>query len=333
MKKKLISKKNLLYSSLLIVIIIFWQNKYEDSVNSYTNEINKNFYFNSKFSKTNEINLTKNNCEKWIILSSIEYPNDQIKYLRDSSFGWCFLVVAHFKTPVNWEYKDIHYLDIKKQAEFLNEFKLSSKIPLNSYMSKTIGYLYLISKNAKFIYETNDNLQVNDGLLSFKYELFSGLQLECNVSYLMNPEIYFFSQPRNKIKECNLFSSISTNKIPLIQQGIMSPKTNEKEGFNLRSNFPSIMLKSSQYAKLNSENTFYHYDAFWSLIFPQMIDLESFEIVKSFITIRLINEIDGGKIAFQINNAQLLSNKQTENTIGIFKIIFGKYKKLIFLLF
>ena len=117
-----------------------------------------------------------------------------------------------------------------------------------------------------------------------------------------------------------LFSSISTNKIPLIQQGIISPKTNEKEGFNLRSNFPSIILKSSQYAKLNSENTFYHYDAFWSLIFPQMIDLESFEIVKSFITIRLINEIDGGKIAFQNNNAQQLSNKQTENTIGFFKI-------------
>ena len=209
-------------------------------------------------------------------------------------------MVAQNKTLLKWDYKDIYYLDIKEQNEFLKKFKLNYK-----FLSKIIGYLFLISKNAEFIYETNDNLQINDGLLNFKYELFSGIQLECNDSHLINPEIYFKNEEKNK--ECNSFSSVSLNKIPIIQQWIIS-SSNE---FNFKSNFPSILLKTNQYANLKSENTFYHYDSLWSVMIPP----ESSEIIRSFITIRLINEIEDGKVAFLDNNAQLLSINQEENGI------------------
>ena len=209
-------------------------------------------------------------------------------------------MVAQNKTLTKWEYKDIYYLDIQEQNEFLKKFKLNYK-----FLSKIIGYLFLISKNAEFIYETNDNLQINDGLLNFKYELFSGIQLECNDSHLINPEIYFKNEEKNK--ECNSFSSVSLNKIPIIQQGIIS----SSHEFNFKSNFPSITLKPNQYANLKSENTFYHYDSLWSVIIPP----ESSKIIRSFITIRLINEIEDGIVAFLDNNAQLLSINQEENGI------------------
>lgn len=286
--------------SILFVILICFTNKKSKKTNFNVIKINQTFYFNDKFITKKEINLTRENCEKWIILSTNNYPNDQIKYLKDSSYGWCFLVVAQNKTLLKWEYKDIYYLDIKEQNEFLKKFKLNYK-----FLSKIIGYLFLISKNAEFIYETNDNLQINDGLLNFKYELFSGIQLECNDSHLINPEIYFKNEEKNK--ECNSFSSVSLNKIPIIQQGIIS-SSNE---FNFKSNFPSILLKTNQYANLKSENTFYHYDSLWSVMIPP----ESSEIIRSFITIRLINEIEDGKVAFLDNNAQLLSINQEENGI------------------
>ena len=286
--------------SILFVILICFTNKKSKKTNFNVIKINQTFYFNDKFITKKEINLTRKNCEKWIILSTNNYPNDQIKYLKDSSYGWCFLVVAQNKTLLKWEYKDIYYLDIKEQNEFLKKFKLNYK-----FLSKIIGYLFLISKNAEFIYETNDNLQINDGLLNFKYELFSGIQLECNDSHLINPEIYFKNEEKNK--ECNSFSSVSLNKIPIIQQGIIS-SSNE---FNFKSNFPSILLKTNQYANLKSENTFYHYDSLWSVMIPP----ESSEIIRSFITIRLINEIEDGKVAFLDNNAQLLSINQEENGI------------------
>jgi hypothetical protein len=50
-------------------------------------------------------NMDKISCTQWIVITTISLPTDDIKYIHDSSFDWCVVVVADKKTPVNWSYK------------------------------------------------------------------------------------------------------------------------------------------------------------------------------------------------------------------------------------
>ena len=55
------------------------------------------------------------NCDKWIVLRTVNEPTENNKYLRDSAYAWCFLVVADKQTPIKWKYKDIYYLSLTEQ--------------------------------------------------------------------------------------------------------------------------------------------------------------------------------------------------------------------------
>jgi len=119
----------------------------------------------------------KGDCGKnWAILTTIFAPSDDVKYLSDSAFGWCILVVGDGKTPPNWAYKDVLYLGIDKQELLARKYTLLSRIPMNSYLRKMIGYLYAIESGAEIIYETDDDNAPLDGLYAFRRTKFYGLE-------------------------------------------------------------------------------------------------------------------------------------------------------------
>jgi len=47
--------------------------------------------------KSNILNKPITNCTKWIVVTTISLPTDDVKYLHDSSFDWCVVVVADKK--------------------------------------------------------------------------------------------------------------------------------------------------------------------------------------------------------------------------------------------
>lgn len=132
-------------------------------------------------------------CEKWIIITTINQPTDHVKYINDASYGWCVLVVGDKKTPSNWNYKDVFYLDVQSQINLLSKrYKIIDMIPFNSYLRKMAGYLYAIDNKAKYIYETDDDNSPLDGLFGFRYENFNGLESNCDGNNLfINPYNYF----------------------------------------------------------------------------------------------------------------------------------------------
>lgn len=114
---------------------------------------------------------------------------------------------------------------------------------------------------------------ITNGLNEFKYESFSGIESICNQTLLNN--------------KCNLFTIKSMKKIPLIQ------------ALNIHdSNSPSLILNSNQYEPFSSSNTLYNYNSFWSMIYPLFSSLNECDIIRSLVTIRLLNEIEDGRIAF-----------------------------------
>ena len=192
-----------------------------------------------------------------------------------------------------------------------------------------IGYLFAMSQNAKIIYETDDDNSPLDGLFGFKNTRLDGLVPECNetffnpYSYFGQPSVWPRGYPLEKISEstkCSTFSLFSSDRVPLIQQGLVNgdpdvdaiyrlTRKNYKAHLDIEfdANAPPLVLQGDQYAPFNSQNTWFHHDAFWSLVFPVTFSFRECDIIRSYVTTRMIREIDG-RIAFMPPNAVQFRN-------------------------
>jgi hypothetical protein len=283
-------------------------------------------------------------CEKWIVVTTINHPTQHVKYLNDALHGWCIVVASDKKTPSNWNYKFIHFLSLDSQIKMAEKYQIIHDIPFNSYLRKMCGYLYAIESGAQFIYETDDDNAPLDGLFGFRYETFKGVEMDdCGSSgnqeiKFINPYSYFgqpsmwprgypleliSSTASNYCKKYKLYDPLNEKyPIPLIQQGLVNGDPdmdaiyrltrkldNELLNVKFDENAPGLVLsKKGQYAPFNSQNTLFHYDSFWSLVFPSMVTFREVDILRGYIAIRLLQEMDGrlGFIApnaFQIRNS------------------------------
>lgn len=283
------------------------------------------------------LKLTNTKGDKWIILTTINYPNEHVKYLHDVFVNnyndWNLLVLGDKKTPKNWNYKRIVYLDYEKQIELAERYKIVHKIPANSYLRKMIGYLYAIDMGAEYIYETDDDNSPLDGLFGFRYKKFKGLESNCfNQSLFINPYSYFGQAslwprgyPLEKIgsTECDKYKLYAESGVPLIQQGLVNgdpdvdaiyrlTRKSDRMRLDIKfdENAPALVLGKNQYAPINSQNTFYHYDSFWSLVFPLKVTFRECDILRGYISIRLLQEING-RVSFMAPNAVQFRNSHS----------------------
>lgn len=64
-------------------------------------------------------------CPQWIVISTRHTdPTEQIKYIHDSSFDWCVVVVAVDQSLQSWSYKRVHFLSVRNQTELASRFKV-----------------------------------------------------------------------------------------------------------------------------------------------------------------------------------------------------------------
>ena len=100
------------------------------------------------------IKESPSNKNKWIVVTSINEPTEQIKVLSKIN-QFQLLVIGDKKSKPNWSCENVVYLDITKQRD-LNYNSLKTT-PFNSYTRKNIGYLFAIENGARFIYDTDDD--------------------------------------------------------------------------------------------------------------------------------------------------------------------------------
>ncbi len=156
--------------------------------------------------------------------------SDSVKYLRDSTFDWCFISIGDIETNQNWKYKDIQFIDTYQQNKLKDKFKIINKIPFNSYFRKIIGYLITIEQKANFIYEINDFNSAQDGLLGFKYETFNGIKSSCN-----DYEPLIIESP---FKKCKIYSL--TNIYPIIQYSLNETLFKSKPNLILANSYSNL---------------------------------------------------------------------------------------------
>ncbi len=166
------------YSLIISSMTLIYFKKY------FTN--NQTYLFNSGLYK-NVINQTK---EKWIVVTSVNEPTEQIKFLANID-EFQLLVIGDRKTNMSWHWSNTIYLNIFEQ-ETLN-YKSFKTIPFNSYTRKNIGYLFAIQNGAKFIYDTDDDnkpiVNLNEYFNFKEYDY--GLVFDEDAPSVLNPYAHF----------------------------------------------------------------------------------------------------------------------------------------------
>lgn len=314
--------------------------KYDET--SPTNEIATTKILKNKIIHKRNLSINHTStADKWIIVTSINKPTKQIaKLAKEREFK--LLVIADLKTDQNWFYENVTFLNVSQQKKL--KYKSLATTPFNSYTRKNIGYLYAIQHGARFIYDTDDDNQPIIDLMSyfdfepFKYEL----EYNCKSPLVVNPYAHFGQPtiwprgyPLSEIEKKNHNNYDCIKKATsIVQQSVVNGDPDVDAIFRLTKSLdhqridiefddysPSVKIPMYRITPYNSQNTFFHYKAFWALYLPYTVTIRITDIWRSYWTQRLLWLLDStvsfyGPNAYQLRNAHsYLKDFKEESTM------------------
>ena len=266
--------------------------------------------------------------ERWIIVSVSDYPSDSLRKLVKIK-GWQVLAIGNSKTPSDWSLKGAIFLSLEEQAKL--GFRVVDYLPYDSYVRKTVGYLFAIQHGAKKIFDADDRGEVIDGDLGkhFDVELIGeGARQETILQYshenpnrtVVNPYIHFGQRsvwPRGlplenvgEIEREEYYTEIFGGR-QFIQQGISNglpdvdsvfyfTRKSGLEAFDIRfdEHAPKVALPQGMMVPVNSFNTIYHSSAFWALMLPVSISSMASDVLRGYWSQRMLWEIGGYVVVY-----------------------------------
>ncbi|KAF4362812.1 hypothetical protein F8388_022469 [Cannabis sativa] len=266
--------------------------------------------------------------ERWIIVSVSDYASDSLRKLVKIK-GWQVLAIGNSKTPSDWSVKGAIFLSLEEQAKL--GFRVVDFLPYDSYVRKTVGYLFAIQHGAKKIFDADDRGEVIDGDLGkhFDVELVGeNARQETIMQYshenpnrtVVNPYIHFGQRsvwPRGlplenvgEIEHEEFYTEIFGGK-QFIQQGISNglpdvdsvfyfTRKSGLEAFDIRfdEHAPKVALPQGMMVPVNSFNTLYHSSAFWALMLPVSISSMASDVLRGYWSQRMLWEIGGYVVVY-----------------------------------
>ncbi|XP_057982105.1 probable glycosyltransferase STELLO2 [Malania oleifera] len=266
--------------------------------------------------------------ERWIVVSVSSYATDSIRNLVKIK-GWQVLAIGNSKTPPDWNLKGAIFLSLEQQANL--GFRVVNYLPYDSYVRKTVGYLFAIQHGAKKIFDADDRGDVIDNDLGkhFDVELIGEeARREVILQYshenpnrtVVNPYIHFGQRsvwprglPLENVGEVGheeFYTEVFGGK-QFIQQGISNglpdvdsvfyfTRKSGLEAFDIRfdERAPKVALPQGMMVPLNSFNTIFHSSAFWALMLPVSISTMASDVLRGYWAQRLLWEIDGYVVVY-----------------------------------
>lgn len=266
--------------------------------------------------------------ERWIVVSVSDYPTDSLRKLVRIK-GWQVLAIGNSQTPSDWSLKGAIFLSLEQQAKL--GFRVVDYLPYESYVRKTVGYLFAIQHGAKKIFDADDRGEVIDGDLGkhFDVELIGeGARQETILQYshenpnrtVVNPYIHFGQRsvwprglPLENVGEVGheeFYTQVFGGK-QFIQQGISNglpdvdsvfyfTRKSGLEAFDIRfdEHAPKVALPQGMMVPVNSFNTMYHSSAFWALMLPVSISTMASDVLRGYWGQRLLWEIGGYVVVY-----------------------------------
>ena len=276
------------------------------------------------------LKLFTKKTHNWIVVTSINDPTDQVKQLTNIE-NFQLLVIGDKKSKPNWSHGSTIHLDIKKQGQLkYNSFRTT---PFNSYTRKNLGYLYAIQNGAKYIYDTDDdNVPLVNLTEYFNFNKYDyGLIINCDSPRVINPYAHFGQPliwprgyPLSEIQKNHYNNYVGgKRKTSHVQQGVVNGDPDVDAIFRLTKTMsynkinvtfdetsPSIQYPMYKLVPYNSQNTFFHYEAFWSLYLPSTVNFRLTDIWRSYWAQRLMWLLND-TVTFNGPNAHQLRNSHS----------------------
>ncbi|OWM67246.1 probable glycosyltransferase STELLO2 [Punica granatum] len=266
--------------------------------------------------------------ERWIVVSVSGPPSDSLRSLVRIK-GWQVLAIGNSKTPSDWSLKGAIFLSLEQQASL--GFRVIDYLPYDSFVRKSVGYLFAIQHGAKKIFDADDRGEVIDGDLGkhFDVELTGeGARQDIVLQYshenpnrtVVNPYIHFGQRsvwPRGlplenvgEIGHEEYYTEVFGGK-QFIQQGISNglPDVDSVFYFTRKSTLeafdisfddqaPKVALPQGTMVPLNSFNTMFHSSAFWGLMLPVSVSSMASDVLRGYWAQRLLWEIGGYVVVY-----------------------------------
>ena len=277
-----------------------------------------------------------------IVITTINDKSDGIREF-ESLKGWHTVLVGD-KKSVSIESNDsLTFLSWEEQLDLdLNYVKLC---PWNHYARKNIGYLYAIKAGAKIIYDTDDdNIPY---LKKWKLPEFKCNKLISNNSKFVNMYSYFTDElvwprglPLDEIHTHYEKVEVSENHKRIgIWQGLADNDPDVDAIFRLAfkkevvfKKNEHVVLSKGLYSPINSQNTFWHSNAFPFLYLPAFVNFRATDIYRGYLAQKLLWHLDyfvgftGATVYQERNKHNLMQDLRDEfecyfNIKNIIKII------------
>ncbi|KAK8958804.1 hypothetical protein KSP40_PGU018839 [Platanthera guangdongensis] len=262
-------------------------------------------------------------AERWIVAAApSDFPSSANLCRLAGVKGWQLLAVATSRSPADFSCKGAIFLSLDLQSRL--GFLSTVFLPHDSYVRKSIGYLYAIQHGARLIYDTDDRAVVPDDNLGRRFDLDLSAAGEILLQYshhdpnrtVINPYIHFGQQsvwprglPLDRVRQIEpeeFYTEVYGGR-QFIQQGLsdgfpdvdaafyFTRKSSGLEAFDLRfdADAPKVALPQGTMVPVNSLNTMFHSQAFWALMLPVSVSSMASDVLRGYWAQRILWEIDG----------------------------------------
>lgn len=204
-------------------------------------------------------------------------------------------------------------------------------LPFDSYVRKSVGYLFAIQHGARRIFDADDRGEIIGGDLGKQFDLdleSSVVRQQKVLQYsdrssnrtVVNPYVHFGQRsvwPRGlplenvgRVSHEEFYSEVSGGR-QYIQQGISNglPDVDSifyatrkvgSEAFDITfdEHAPKVATSVGMMVPLNSFNTLFHYDAFWALMLPVSVSSMASDVLRGYWGQRMLWEIGGYVVVY-----------------------------------
>jgi hypothetical protein len=232
---------------------------------------------------------------KAIVITTINPPTSAVKKIAATCPEWEFLVVGDRKTPADWQWPNVTFLDTAEQIASGGAFAVAC--PFNHYARKNVGYLRAIANRVELIAETDDDNIPYDSFLqsigrSVKARQVQKRGWENVYMHFTDDKIWPRGFPLELIvpslKAKTPLSGESTFDCP-VQQYLADGDPDVDAVYRLtieaETKFRpgSVVLGEGCYCPFNSQNTIWWPEAYPLLYLPAYVSFRMTDIWRSFI--------------------------------------------------
>ncbi|KAK6746234.1 hypothetical protein RB195_012383 [Necator americanus] len=252
--------------------------------------------------------------------------------------GWELVVVVEDSASDILDMDGVHLITFNQHN--LPELEFEWGTSLRGYSMKNIGYLYAIKNGAKYIYDAEDSITLDEGAVKmFDYDkttngLWFYVNSKMNTSArIFNPYEFFgnknatsglvsrhFKNHTNARKRLRLCKERPSS---VVQHGLVRGEsraissdsgieTGADDEFNKFA--PHINLAPGVFSAWDSANTLFHYGAFFALFVPVSVTSRSAMVIRSYYIQKLLH-LTGASVGIHPPNSVMKRDEETRERL------------------